>query len=276
MDDNAQETPDPDEVRAAAVLNGRRRGSRQAALDLLVARAAEPIEWAVGEAHRKRKRTGIDVDDLRQEAALAVVTAAASWDPQRYPSWQAYAAQAAKRQVSRLLDRDDLGRGLTRTTARMLRYARGLRLSAEERGEHLSSGELMDQLTASVGGESHDLEAARRSGELASLRRDLPTLISDHGHVRLDADLNDGTTTLAEVIARPEWSDLDICMVVEAMRELIDPDDMAALINKEGRLDGARRRVGRILTAPHLQWAMLGPEPRQMAALRTVSRPASS
>lgn len=268
----------PDELAAAEAIAAasrapggrgaqRRRAAAEAAVAALLHAAQRSLESIVIDAHRNRRRTGIDVDDLRQEAALAAVSAARTWDPQRHPSWTAYAAAAAKSRLAAVLDVDETGRGITRATARMLRHARGARLAAEARGERADIATIVDGVLAAgaarVAQRGADAEAAmRRSGELASLRKDLPYLLAEGAPVRLDQPLEEGGDTVGDLIGDTREGRDHICAAVASMAALIDPADFEAIVNDEGRVAQAKARVMAVLSAPHLQWAMLGPAPR--------------
>lgn len=265
----------PDELAAAAAIAAaaaapsgrgaaRRRAAADAAVGALLHAAQRSLESIVIDANRGRRRTGIDVDDLRQEAALAAVSAARTWDPERHPSWTAYAAASAKNRLSAVLDSDEAGRALTRATARMLRHARGVRLSAEARGEHLDVSTLVDGVlavgAARAGDRGADAEMAmRRSGELAALRKDLPYLLAEGAPVRLDAPLGEGGASIGDTIGVAHLDAGPLADAVSAMSTLLDPADVAALLKDKGRKGPAQRRALATFAAPHLQWAMLGP-----------------
>lgn len=277
-----QDLAGPDELAAAAAIAAaeaapkgrgaaRRRAAADAAVATLLQAAERSLESIVIDASRNRRRTGIDLDDLRQEAALAAVSAARTWDPDRHPSWTAYAAAAAKNQISALLDSDEAGRGLTRAAARMLRHARGARLAAEARGERPDVATIVDGVLAAgsaraVQRGADPTQAMRRSGELVALRRDLPYLLAEGAPVRLDAPLEEGGDTIGDTIGEQGSERDPVVAGVVAMAELLDPSDIETIVNNSGRVAQAKARVAAVLAAPHLQWAMLGPAPRTVAA----------
>jgi hypothetical protein len=238
--------------------SARRRGADLARAELLE-HALGSIRSVVSDAHRNRTRVAVDVEDLHQEACAAVYEAASNWDPATYPSWTAYAGRAASRQLAALLDRhDELGRSMTRSSARMRRHVRGVRAAAEASGRTLSPAELEREVYEAVGwcgGDGPGDGALIKDGTARSLVEDLPTMTVEAAVVWLDAPAGDD----ASVSVGELYGVKDPPVGGGALDELgvvIDPSDVT------GALDGhaaAAERVRRRMTAPHLQWVALGP-----------------
>ena len=234
-----------------------RRRSADRARASLLDRAQGSIRSVVADADRHRSRVGVDREDLYQEACAAVYEAAASWDPDSYPSWTAYAGRAASRALANWLDRyDELGRSMTRSSARMRRHVRGVRAGAEAEGRTLAAGDLISEVHEAVGwqgGHGPGDDALVKDGTARSLLEDLPTMVVETPVVWLDAPVGDedGTSTgeLHGVCDRE-----GAASVLGDLAVVLDEADLSAALDGQ---TGAGDRLRSQMTAPHFQWAAL-------------------